>query len=94
MSTKRTEQEIKRQIEGLENEKKKLPEFSKFGDANWEKIDAQILVLKGEKKPDDYYQDENADEYEDGDNDIWSAAEEAEGWLLGHNKEDLFDTEE
>lgn len=91
---KRTEEEIKRQIEGLEKMKTTLPHFSKFGDDNWKKIDAQVAVLKGEKKPDDYYQDETAEEFEDGDNDIWQAAEEAEQWLNGHNNEDLFDPED
>jgi hypothetical protein len=36
----RTQQEIQRQIEGLQNERKNLPEFSFFSDNNWRKIDA------------------------------------------------------
>ena len=80
---KRTKVEIDRQIEGLINMKKTLPEYSIFGDANWKKINAQIAVLEGKAKPDDYYQGEH--------NDIWSDAERAEQWLSGHENEDLFE---
>ena len=89
--TKRTQAEIDAQIEGLKKDRANLPEFSSFGDKNWEKIDTQISVLEGKTKPDDYYEDETAEEYEDGDNDIWQAAEEAEQWLLGNSNENLFD---
>lgn len=93
---KRTQEEILRQIEGLEKNRSYLPEFSMFGDANWQQFDAQIAVLKGEKKPDDFWSDETSEEYEhqDGDNDVWAAAEEAEQWMLGLNKDDLFDPED
>ena len=87
---KRTKEEIARQIEGLKRMKKSLPEFSAFGDKNWEKIDAQLDVLEGLKDADDFYIDETAEEFEDGDNDIYSAAEEAEEWLNGH-ADDLFE---
>lgn len=87
---KRTKEEIARQIEGLKRMKKSLPEFSAFGDKNWEKIDAQLDVLEGLKDVDDFYIDETAEEFEDGDNDIYSAAEEAEEWLNG-NADDLFE---
>lgn len=39
---KRTQDEVARQIDGLKKQKEALPEYSKFGDPNWEKIDAQI----------------------------------------------------
>jgi hypothetical protein len=91
---KRTQQEIDRQIAGLGNMKKTLPEFSVFGDENWAKIDAQIAVLKGKAEPNNYYRDEHSEEYQDGDNDIWSDAEMARLWLEGIETEDLFEKEE
>jgi hypothetical protein len=87
---KRTQEEINVQIEGLKKEKEKVPETSNFGDKNWEKIDAQIAVLEGKKTPDDYYEDESAEEFEDGDNDIWMAATDAENWLGGHSNDNLY----
>lgn len=91
MGKKRTQAEIDRQIEGLTKMKETLPRTSFFGDDNWEKIDAQIAVLKGEATPDDYYVDEHSEDYEDGDNDVWSDAEKAENWLNGEETEDLFE---
>jgi hypothetical protein len=88
---KRTQDEINRQIEGLKKDRKKLPQFSMFGDKNWEKIDAQISVLEGNGNPDFYYEDETAEEFEEGDNNIYHAAEEADEWLCGNRNEDLFD---
>lgn len=90
---KRTEKEIARQIEGLKKMKKSLPEFSAFGDKNWETIDAQLDVLEGKKDPDDFYVDETSEEFEDGDNDIYFAAERTQEWLNGNQKEDLFEEE-
>lgn len=88
---KRKEKEIQRQIKGLKKMKKTLPQFSHFGDKNWKKIDVQLDVLEGIKDADDFYIDETADEFEDGDNDIYFAAQEAEQWLNGDKKEDLFE---
>jgi hypothetical protein len=88
--SKRTQEEIDRQIEGLKKMKDTLPEFSHFGDNNWEKIDAQISVLRGHSTPDDYYVDEGMDDYQDGDNDTYFEAEAALFWLNGENDEDLF----
>lgn len=88
---KRTEEEIKLQIEGLKKDKTKLPEFSKFGDKNWEKIDAQLDVLEAIKTKDDFWEDESAEEFEEGDNDLYFAAEEAEDWLDGAKEENLYD---
>lgn len=90
---KRSQSEIDAQIEGLKKDKKKLPEFSAFGDKNWEKIDAQIDILEGKGNSDSLYIDETADEYEEGDNDIYFAAKDAENWLDGSRDEDLFDEE-
>jgi len=87
----RTQKEIDRQIDGLLKMKETLPEHSFFGDKNWEKIHAQVAVLQGKAKANDYYQDEHAEEYEDGDNDVWSDAERAELWLKGEENDDLFE---
>jgi hypothetical protein len=91
MKNKRNKDEINRQIEGLAKMKKTLPKHSMFGDKNWEKIEAQIAILQGKATPDDYYQDESAEEFQDGDNDIWSDAERAQQWLKGDDDEDLFE---
>jgi hypothetical protein len=86
----RTQDEINRQIEGLKKEKEGISLRTMFGASSHEKIDAQIAVLEGRSEPDDFYIDESSEEYSDGDNDVYFAAEEAENWLRGHSKEDLF----
>lgn len=78
---KRTAKEIKKQIEGLKKMKKTLPEFSFFGDNNWDGIDAQLDVLEGMKE---------AEDFED-DDEIYSLASQAEEWLNGERDEDLFE---
>ena len=90
MSARKTQEEINLQIEGLKNSKKTLPQFSMFGDDNWAKIDAQLDVLEGKKDPDDFYVDETAEEFEEGDNDVYTAAEDAEMWMDGNYDGDLF----
>jgi len=77
----RTLEEKQRQIEGLQKERESLPEYSYFGDNNWEAIDAVILMLKGRMTYSNY---EN-DEYH-----IESAAHSCEEWLNGDSNEDLF----
>lgn len=89
----RTQDEIRRQVELLENKKINLPRLNAFGDSNWEKIDAQIEVLEGRATPDDFYIDETSDEFEDGDNDVWSAADEAAEWLKNPNASDLVEAD-
>jgi hypothetical protein len=83
---KRTQEEINLQIEGLIKMKDKLPEFSFFGDNNWEKIDNQIKVLNGEATSDDFYIDEDSI-----DNSYYMSAQEAENWLNKETEEDLFE---
>lgn len=43
----RTIQEKQRQIFGLKEQRESLPEYSAFGDPNWEAIDAMISMLMG-----------------------------------------------
>ncbi len=86
----RTKEEIALQIEGLKNEKETVPAFSNFGDANHEKIDAQLDVLEGLKEPDDFYKSESDEDFEQGDNDVYFAALEAEEWLNSSEVYNLF----
>jgi hypothetical protein len=91
MAQAKTQEEINLQIEGLLKMKGRLPQVSGIGTRNWEEIDAQIAVLKGEKTPDDYWEDETAEEFTDGDNDVYHAADRAKQWKLGLETEDLFE---
>jgi hypothetical protein len=76
----RTQAEIDRQIDGLLKMKDTLPEFSFFGDNNWQLIDIQIEVLKG---------DLDADEVTD--ENLYMGAMDAEQWLSFDREEDLFE---
>lgn len=78
----RTQQEIYKQISGLLLMKKTLPERSKFGDPNWEAIDAQVEILTGERTDEDF---EDAHEY------IYSQARDAQAWVDGDSDEYLFE---
>lgn len=87
----RTKNEIDIQIAGLKAMKITLPRRSAFGDDNHAKIDAQISVLEGNKKPDYFYVDETSDEFQDGDNDVYSSAVDAEEWMNGDKEDNLFE---
>jgi hypothetical protein len=43
---KRTPEEIAEMIAALEEDRRVLPEFSRFGDPNWKIIDAELAVLR------------------------------------------------
>jgi hypothetical protein len=90
MPKTRTKEEIKLQIDGLKKERATLPEKSRFGDENWRRIDAQISILEGTHDKDEFWNDESDEDYQDGDNDIYFAAEIAEMWLDGDTDENLF----
>jgi hypothetical protein len=83
----RTPEEIKRQIEGLEQERITLPEYSFFG-PNHQIIDAQISILDGTNQLEDI--DEGNFEEMDEQNNIFRGAEDAQMWLDGDREEDLF----
>lgn len=83
----RTQQEIERQIKGLEKEKQTLPEFNFFGDPNHLAIDYQIKTLKGEITLEQYNEDGCDDEYYDR---IAASIADAEDWLNEYNLDDLF----
>lgn len=90
----RTENEIDLQIAGLNRDRESLPEYSTFGNPNWGKIDAQILVIQGESDPSDFPSSEDVDgEYdpESEEEEIRNAAEEAEQWLNNRDCGNLFD---
>lgn len=89
---KRTQDEINIQIEGLKKDKERLPQFSFFGDNNWDSIDAQLDILEGHKIASDFDDDEIIEEDEIAENSaIREAAERAEDWLEGRIDDNLFD---
>lgn len=82
----RTAEEIEKQVLGLQKMKSTLPKVNFFGDDNWEKIDAQISVLKGEKTADEFIEEDSDEE-----NQAYEDALQAEEWLHGHTNDDLFE---
>lgn len=86
----RTQEEIQKQIEGLESMKTKLPEFSAFGTPNWEMFDMQISILDGSVDFEDLEEDE--DLLDEGEPDeVYNAAQEAQYWLDGYSDDDLYE---
>lgn len=85
----RTPEEINRQIEGLLEDRKRLPEYIMFGTPNHACIDAQIAILKGEYELDDMEQG-NWEEH-DEQNQVFRSAEDAQMWLEEERDDDLFD---
>lgn len=83
----RTQQEIERQIKGLEKEKQTLPEFSFFGYPNHLAIDYQIMTLKGEITLEQYNEVGCDDEYYDR---IAGFIADVEDWLNRYSDDDLF----
>jgi|688.fasta_scaffold564787_2 hypothetical protein len=84
----RTQQEITRQIEGILEEKSRLPQYSHFGDLNHEIADAQISILDGSCTLEDI--DEGDWDEMDNQNKVYRGAEQADEWLQGDDDEDLF----
>lgn len=78
---KRTQQEIDHVIFMLDKQKQKLPNFSAFGDNNWDAIDEQIEALKNQDDEDDIYEKGLSDHAE-------NAAMAAVQWLNGDIEED------
>lgn len=85
----RTEEQIDRQIDGLDAMKDWLPEYSGFGSPNWQMIDAKILIISGEMDLEDFPEGD-WDEM-DEENEIYREAEEAQDWLYEEHDEDLFE---
>jgi hypothetical protein len=52
---KKTEEEIEHMIQQLTEQKKSIPEYTSFGDSNWESIDFMIDVLTNEWSEADVY---------------------------------------
>ncbi len=85
----KSQEEIDRQIEGLENMKTTLSEYSAFGTPNHQIADAQISILNGSSDKDDF---EEGDWNEmDEENQIFRGVEEAQEWLDGERDEDLYE---
>jgi hypothetical protein len=84
---KPTGEEITRELALLEQYKTLIPQRSAFGDENRAQIDAQIDVLKNNLTDAQitwqYDADETAEEYQDGDQEIYQAADYARQWLDG-----------
>lgn len=76
----RSEQEKQDMLSDLEKEKETAPEFTMFGDSNWEGIDAQKTAIEEEWDEDDVY-----DNYPDDEDDafIRDMALDAVYWLKG-----------
>jgi hypothetical protein len=84
----RTQEEIQRQIEGLKKERATLPPYSAFGTPNHQIMDAQIAILNGTSKLEDFPEgDLDAD---DAESQIFRGAEDAKYWLDDETAEDLF----
>ena len=78
----RTQDEINKMIQNLEAEKSRLPEFSAFGNNNWEQIDEAITVLLEKETDEDAI-------YEKGlDHDQEMYAITAVQWLNGEVDDD------
>ena len=78
----RTEEQKQAQIKGLQKMRSNLPEYSLFGDPNWEGIDVQISMLSGLTKYEDYKDDEP---------EIEEKAYECQNWLDGDTDEDFLE---
>ena len=81
----RTQEQIDEQIKGIESMKEWLPEYSAFGDNNWEAMDLQIEILKGNTTSDDIDTDE------DEDSTLYNSALDAEEWLNNDNADALWE---
>ena len=79
-------EEIDEQIKGLIKVKDTTPEFNFFGDNNWESIDVQLSILRGDESLEDI--DEGDWDEMDAINRIYRSAEEADEWLHGNGDED------
>ena len=78
----RTQKEIDQQKVGLKKQRESLPEISGLGNNNWKAIDAQLDILDGIKDHSDF---------EECEDDVESAAYDAEQWLDGFQDEDLYE---
>lgn len=85
METVRSKEEIEKVIKDLQTMRKNMPHHSMFGDDNHAALDAQIAILKGEKKYSDF---ENADDYVNGE------AYSAEYWLTNKKSDPLYDADD
>jgi hypothetical protein len=80
---KRNQTEIDSMVQKLSDLKKTLPQYSFFGDNNWEAIDEQMHVIKNDIDQDEIYEGNHDDNVE-------NAAISAYQWLNGEIEEDEF----
>jgi hypothetical protein len=87
----RTSEEIAKEVERLREIRKNTPKKSFFGDDNHAEIDAVIEALEkrmtAEEAERKLYQDESAEEFEDGDNDLYHTVCSAIRWMNGDKHE-------
>jgi hypothetical protein len=81
----RTDKEINREIALL----LRAYESRRWNQPTREKLEESIKVLTErmttQQVEDRYYCDETAEEFEDGDNDLWAALHSVAAWLHGNN---------
>jgi hypothetical protein len=78
----KTKDEIVRQINGLQNQRKNSPKINLFGTDNWQPIDAKISVLQGA----------SLDGYANATYEVKMAAHQAHTWLETDMENDLFES--
>jgi hypothetical protein len=86
----RTEEEKQEMLDKLEQMKGTLPEFSAFGDNNWQRLDDQKRVIVEEMDEDDVYgmyEGESEDWEEEFSEDISTCLTVVQ-WLSGQDVED------
>jgi hypothetical protein len=88
----KTQQEIDAEIKALRELKTTVPKKTFFGDDNHEKLDAQIETLEKRmtkaQAEQRWYVDESAEEYSDGDNELYFEVCAAIEWMNGDPDQD------
>jgi hypothetical protein len=87
----KTPEEIKAEIVALREVHDKVRRRSYFGTDNRACIDAQIVVLEEDLDEDEiderFMFDETSDDFEEGDREIYHAAQDARAWIEGTGDE-------
>jgi hypothetical protein len=87
----KTKKERERELKRYRSMQPFIPKRSGFGHDNEGTVAAQIDVIENDLSEDEiedrYYVDETAEEYCEGDNDVWNEALYARQWLDGDEDE-------
>lgn len=81
----RTEEQKQEMIDKLESQKETLPQFSLFGDNNWQQINDAIRVIDEDLNDDDIY---SMYENEEEDTESINYCLQVREWLDGADNED------